>query len=48
MKKMQANFNEKLEEKVIEIQQLKETSENTMRKIQMELIEKDLKIIQLS
>lgn len=45
---MQANFNEKLEEKVIEIQQLKETSENTMRKIQMELIEKDLKIIQLS
>lgn len=48
MKKMQANFSEKLEEKVIEIQQLKETSENTMRKIQMELIEKDLKIIQLS
>ena len=45
---MQANFSEKLEEKVIEIQQLKETSENTMRKIQMELIEKDLKIIQLS
>ena len=45
---MQALFDEKLQEKVIEIQQLKETSEMTMRKAQMEMIEKDLKILQLS
>ena len=45
---MQALFDEKLQEKVIEIQQLKETSEMTMRKVQMEMIEKDLKILQLS
>jgi hypothetical protein len=45
---MQALFDEKLQEKVIEIQQLKEVSEMTMRKVQMEMIEKDLKILQLS
>jgi hypothetical protein len=45
---MQALFDEKLQEKVIEIHQLKETSEMTMRKVQMEMIEKDLKILQLS
>lgn len=45
---MQALFDEKLQEKVIEIHQLKETSEMTMRKVQMEMIEKDLKISQLS